>query len=67
MMQKQNVERAKSALLGNSLNNESAYEESYKQSDHLLMVVAYNKWARILHQVFSFFFFYVPINSIFLC
>nr|XP_018683580.1 PREDICTED: DExH-box ATP-dependent RNA helicase DExH7, chloroplastic isoform X2 [Musa acuminata subsp. malaccensis] len=48
--EKQNVERAKSALLGNSLNNESAYEESYKQSDHLLMVVAYNKWARILHQ-----------------
>ncbi|URE09956.1 HA2 [Musa troglodytarum] len=48
--EKQNVERAKSVLLGNSLNNESASEESYKQSDHLLMVVAYNKWARILHQ-----------------
>uniref|UniRef100_A0A804JHY1 RNA helicase n=1 Tax=Musa acuminata subsp. malaccensis TaxID=214687 RepID=A0A804JHY1_MUSAM len=51
--EKQNVERAKSALLGNSLNNESAYEESYKQSDHLLMVVAYNKWARILHQSYE--------------
>ncbi|KAJ8476961.1 hypothetical protein OPV22_020688 [Ensete ventricosum] len=48
--EKQNVERAKSVLLGMSLNNEYASEESYKQSDHLLMVVAYTKWARILHQ-----------------
>ncbi|WOL11159.1 DExH-box ATP-dependent RNA helicase DExH7, chloroplastic isoform X3 [Canna indica] len=48
--EKQNVERAKSTLLSSSLNNESASNEGDKQSDHLLVVVAYNKWARILHQ-----------------
>lgn len=55
MLQKQNVERAKSTILNCSLNNESASDERDKQSDHLLMIVAYDKWARILHQVELYF------------
>nr|XP_019708452.1 DExH-box ATP-dependent RNA helicase DExH7, chloroplastic isoform X2 [Elaeis guineensis] len=48
--EKQYVERAKSALLSESLDNILASNEENKESDHLLMVVAYNKWARILRE-----------------
>ncbi|XP_042415652.1 DExH-box ATP-dependent RNA helicase DExH7, chloroplastic-like isoform X3 [Zingiber officinale] len=48
--EKQNVERAKLLLLSSNLDNKSALDESFRQSDHLLMIIAYNKWARILHQ-----------------
>ncbi|KAJ3675190.1 hypothetical protein LUZ60_004232 [Juncus effusus] len=43
--EKQNVERAKSMLL-----NESGLNGDLKYSDHILMVLAYNKWAKILHE-----------------
>lgn len=62
MLQKQNVERAKSLLLSSNLDNKSALDESFEQSDHLLMIIAYNKWARILHQV-KLLSFYIPIDS----
>lgn len=50
VMQKQNVEKAKQTLLNSSLDGTASNVDN-KQSDHLLMVVAYNKWARILHEV----------------
>ncbi|XP_058091132.1 DExH-box ATP-dependent RNA helicase DExH7, chloroplastic isoform X2 [Magnolia sinica] len=48
--EKQNVERAKSSLLMEKLDNVSEFDEGSRQSDHLLMVVAYNKWVKILHE-----------------
>ncbi|KAK9095923.1 hypothetical protein Sjap_021420 [Stephania japonica] len=45
--EKQSVERAKQSLLGEKLDS---VDTGDKQSDHLLMVVAYNKWARVLHE-----------------
>ncbi|OAY64742.1 ATP-dependent RNA helicase Dhx29 [Ananas comosus] len=47
--EKQNVEKAKQTLLNSSLDGTASNVDN-KQSDHLLMVVAYNKWARILHE-----------------
>ncbi|KAK9167703.1 hypothetical protein Scep_002894 [Stephania cephalantha] len=46
--EKQSVERAKQSLLGEKLDS---VDTGHKQSDHLLMVVAYSKWARVLHEV----------------
>lgn len=48
--EKQNVERAKSSLLTEKLDNGSAIDEGNKQSDHLLMAIAYSKWEKILHE-----------------
>ncbi|XP_038878021.1 DExH-box ATP-dependent RNA helicase DExH7, chloroplastic isoform X2 [Benincasa hispida] len=48
--EKQNVERAKLALLtddGHGLGESCGND---KQSDHLIMVTAYKKWEKILHQ-----------------
>ncbi|KAK9162124.1 hypothetical protein Syun_003026 [Stephania yunnanensis] len=45
--EKQSVERAKQSLLGEKLDS---VDTGHKQSDHLLMVVAYSKWARVLHE-----------------
>lgn len=59
MLQKQNVERAKLLLLSSNLDNKSALDESFRQSDHLLMIIAYDKWAKILHQV-KLLSFYIP-------
>ncbi|XP_072970121.1 DExH-box ATP-dependent RNA helicase DExH7, chloroplastic isoform X2 [Typha angustifolia] len=47
--EKQNVEKAKSTLVNDSMDGAASNGDN-KQSDHLLMVVAYNKWARILHE-----------------
>ncbi|KAI4375529.1 hypothetical protein MLD38_013387 [Melastoma candidum] len=44
----QNVERAKLALLAD--DQSSIQYEGERQSDHLLMVVAYNRWERILKE-----------------
>ncbi|KAH7671164.1 RNA helicase protein [Dioscorea alata] len=48
--EKQNVERAKSMLLGDNADNKNALQQSSTQSDHLLLAVAYDKWAKILYQ-----------------
>ncbi|KAJ8631029.1 hypothetical protein MRB53_024352 [Persea americana] len=48
--EKQNVDRAKSSLLADKLDNENEADVGNRQSDHLLMMVAYNKWAKILHE-----------------
>ncbi|KAF8411854.1 hypothetical protein HHK36_004413 [Tetracentron sinense] len=45
-----NVERAKVSLLTDKLDGASDSNEGDRQSDHLLMVVAYKKWARILRE-----------------
>ncbi|KAK1258481.1 putative pre-mRNA-splicing factor ATP-dependent RNA helicase [Acorus gramineus] len=48
--EKQTMEKAKSLLLNDKPENERKYTESNGQSDHLLMVVAYNKWTKILNE-----------------
>ncbi|CAL5067816.1 unnamed protein product [Urochloa decumbens] len=47
--EKQNVERAKATLLNENLDGSTSATDN-KQSDHLLMVIAYDKWSRILLQ-----------------
>uniref|UniRef100_M8BS92 ATP-dependent RNA helicase Dhx29 n=1 Tax=Aegilops tauschii TaxID=37682 RepID=M8BS92_AEGTA len=47
--EKQNVEKAKAALLNENLDGSTSIIDN-KQSDHLLMVIAYNKWSRILQE-----------------
>ncbi|ONM17402.1 DExH-box ATP-dependent RNA helicase DExH7, chloroplastic isoform X2 [Zea mays] len=47
--EKQNVEKAKATLLNENLDGSSSVTDN-KQSDHLLMVIAYDKWSRILLQ-----------------
>lgn len=51
LLQRQNVERAKLALLGDKLGGEIDSYDSNLQSDHLLMMVAYKKWEKILREV----------------
>ncbi|XP_057466071.1 DExH-box ATP-dependent RNA helicase DExH7, chloroplastic-like isoform X1 [Actinidia eriantha] len=48
--ERQNVERAKLALLTNKLDGASEADEGNGQSDHLLMMVAYKKWEKILRE-----------------
>ncbi|KAJ0020057.1 hypothetical protein Pint_31398 [Pistacia integerrima] len=48
--ERQNVERAKLALLTDKLDGPSDSNDSYQQSDHLVMMVAYKKWEQILHE-----------------
>ncbi|CAM0904618.1 unnamed protein product [Alopecurus aequalis] len=47
--EKQNVEKAKAALLNENLDGSTSVVDN-KQSDHLLMVIAYNKWSWILQE-----------------
>ncbi|KAL6010623.1 hypothetical protein ACLOJK_001059 [Asimina triloba] len=47
--EKQNVERAKLSLLMEKLDNVEP-DEGNRQSDHLLMAIAYDKWVKILHE-----------------
>lgn len=53
-MQKQNVERAKLALLTNEIGGANDPCDGNGQSDHLLMMVAYKKWEKILCEVGCF-------------
>ncbi|XP_022136497.1 DExH-box ATP-dependent RNA helicase DExH7, chloroplastic isoform X2 [Momordica charantia] len=48
--ERQNVERAKLALLSDEVNGSGDSCGNDKQSDHLIMVTAYKKWEKILHQ-----------------
>ncbi|KAL6885885.1 hypothetical protein ACP4OV_010146 [Aristida adscensionis] len=47
--EKQNVEKAKATLLNETLDGSSSTTDN-KQSDHLIMVIAYDKWSRILQE-----------------
>lgn len=47
--EKQNVEKAKAALLNENLDGSTSTADN-KQSDHLLMIIAYNKWSWILQE-----------------
>jgi uncharacterized protein YqgQ len=49
LLQKQNVEKAKATLLNENLDGSTSATDN-KQSDHLLMVIAYDKWSRLLLQ-----------------
>ncbi|XP_031390935.1 DExH-box ATP-dependent RNA helicase DExH7, chloroplastic [Punica granatum] len=48
--EKHNVERAKLALLTDRSDGPSNLSEGEKQSDHILMMVAYKKWEKILRE-----------------
>ncbi|XP_024015493.1 DExH-box ATP-dependent RNA helicase DExH7, chloroplastic isoform X2 [Eutrema salsugineum] len=48
--EKQNVDRVKLALLSDKLEKSSDLNNNDKQSDHLLMMVAYEKWVKILQE-----------------
>jgi ATP-dependent RNA helicase DHX29 len=52
ILQKQNVEKAKAALSSENLDGSTSATDN-KQSDHLLMIIAYNKWSRILLEVIN--------------
>ncbi|KAA8545478.1 hypothetical protein F0562_020262 [Nyssa sinensis] len=49
-LQRQNVERAKLALLTDKLDAASDSYDGSRQSDHLVMMIAYNKWEKILSE-----------------
>ncbi|KAL5566445.1 hypothetical protein UlMin_029609, partial [Ulmus minor] len=48
--ERQNVERAKLALLTDKLDGSSDSFDGDKESDHLLMMIAYMKWEKILRE-----------------
>ncbi|KAK2966090.1 hypothetical protein RJ640_025586 [Escallonia rubra] len=48
--ERQNVDRAKLALLTDKRGSASDSKEDFRQSDHLVMMVAYQKWERILRE-----------------
>ncbi|KAK4835384.1 hypothetical protein QYF36_009045 [Acer negundo] len=48
--EKQDVERAKLALLTDKPDGSSESSDSYRQSDHLVMMIAYKKWEKILQE-----------------
>ncbi|CAI9103779.1 OLC1v1002330C1 [Oldenlandia corymbosa var. corymbosa] len=48
--EKQNMERARLALLQDKIGGENASSNDNGQSDHILMMVAYRKWEKILHE-----------------
>lgn len=48
--ERQNIVRAKLALLTEKPDSTSDSNDGYRQSDHLLMMVAYKKWERILRE-----------------
>lgn len=48
--EKQNVDRAKLALLTDKVGGENDLNDGNGQSDHLLMMVAYRKWEKILRE-----------------
>ncbi|EOA34704.1 hypothetical protein CARUB_v10022272mg [Capsella rubella] len=48
--EKQNVNGVKLALLSDKLDSSSNLNNNDRQSDHLLMMIAYEKWAKVLHE-----------------
>ncbi|XP_015580752.1 DExH-box ATP-dependent RNA helicase DExH7, chloroplastic isoform X1 [Ricinus communis] len=48
--EKQNVERAKLALLTDKVDGSNDLNHGDRQSDHIIMMVAYKKWDNILHE-----------------
>jgi len=59
--QRQNVERAKLALLKDKIDGPSDSDDGDKQSDHLLMMTAYRKWEKILREVSECFPFSISL------
>ncbi|EXB29033.1 ATP-dependent RNA helicase DHX29 [Morus notabilis] len=49
--ERENVERAKLALLTDKLDGPSNSYDVDRQSDHLLMMIAYMKWEKILREI----------------
>ncbi|KAF5733174.1 ATP-dependent RNA helicase putative isoform 1 [Tripterygium wilfordii] len=48
--ERQNVERAKLSLLTDKPGGSNEFDDHYRQSDHLVMMVAYKKWEKILRE-----------------
>lgn len=51
------MERAKLALLTDKLDGPTGSYDVDKQSDHLLMMIAYMKWEKILREVNQHLFY----------
>ncbi|KAK4491261.1 hypothetical protein RD792_001997 [Penstemon davidsonii] len=49
--EKETAERAKLAMLTDQIGNVTAVIEGSRQSDHLVMLIAYQKWNKILNEV----------------
>lgn len=56
-LQRQNVERAKLILLNEKQDGPGDVNDIDKQSDHLLMMIAYKRWETILNEVSKWFWF----------
>ena len=54
LLQRQTVERAKLAFLTDKSGVASDSVNNNKQSDHLVMMVAYRKWEKILREVVTY-------------
>lgn len=50
-LQRENVERAKLALLADQTGDATFVSDGCRQSDHLIMMVAYQKWEKNLSAV----------------
>lgn len=51
ILQRESVERAKLALLADQIGDATVVPDVSRQSDHLVMMVAYKKWDKILSVV----------------
>lgn len=54
IMQKNSVERAKMALLADKQDSGKEINVVDVQSDHIIMMVAYKKWEKIMGEVLYF-------------
>ncbi|KAL2513889.1 RNA helicase family protein [Forsythia ovata] len=48
--ERENVERAKLALATDKIGDASVQIDGIRQSDHLIMMIAYQKWDKIVHE-----------------
>ena len=55
----------KLALFSDNMDNSSELNNNDKQSDHLLMMVAYDKWVKILNEVCNKGIFEIRFTDVF--
>jgi len=56
LFQRESVERSKFAILMDKTDGSGPPDDNERQSDHILMMIAYRKWERILRQASLQFF-----------
>lgn len=54
VMQRKSVERAKLALLTDKQDAGTEKNDVDAQSDHMIMMIAYKKWVKIMREVIYF-------------